>query len=381
MSYFYDKFKNHTEIELFEKVNNPSSYQEEAVIAAINILIERGVELSAGQIAIKQDYEIKDNIDITKNKTKETSIGRSRFLAFLIDLIILAVCSYVIGFILMYLSLANEYITISASAILIIGYFSIGNSKFFSGSTFGKRKMNLSVVGKENESITFKQSILRSLLFLGPFFIFQILTKIEINSTFLSIILSTLKISYFVAIIFYFLVDKNLRRLYHDLIQETIVSKNKNYQKLENIPKKFSAYFGAIVLVIFIVNIAINFNSLAPTSVDDETVEQLQATLDENMEVLTLIGKEIQGLDDIRKINGLNIKTTNNTQTDFIIDIQTEINPMGNQGDNLADKIYGTLNGKTLNIEKVDNVKVIMSYGFNMTLAKYNVEKTKNYKQ
>jgi hypothetical protein len=37
--------------------------------------------------------------------------------------------------------------------------------------------------------------------------------------------------------------------------------------------------------------------------------------------------------------------------------------------------------GKTLYIEQLDNIQIIFRYGFDLTLAKYNVEKTKNYEQ
>lgn len=380
MSFFHEKFKNQTDNELLEKINNPSGFQEEAVIAAMDLLIERGVELTEKQKALK--VQINENQEQKKlaNKPKEISKGRSRLYAFLLDLIVLAACSYGLGFLLMYLSLANEFITLGVSTLLIIGYFSIGNSKIFNGSTFGKRQLELSVVDLSNAPIPLTKSIIRTLVLIGPFFVFELLSKLEISFWLFDTLFSTLRISYFIAIIYFVLLDKNLRRSYHDILEKTIVIKSNKPQDFNNFPKKYLFIFVGIVAVILTVNIVLSIKpSPLANSFDEESIEQLQETLDKNTEVLIEIVEEIDRLDDIAKINKVKIHTTNNTYTDFIIDIQTSINPLGRKGDNLADKIFGTLEGKTLQIERLDNVQIVLRYGFTMTLAKYNAEKTKNY--
>lgn len=380
MSFFYEKFKNQTDNELLEKVNNPSGFQEDAVIAAIDLLIERGIELSDEQLAIRHKIEENQKQEKLANKPTEISKGRSRFYAFFLDLVVLAASSYAIGFLLMYLSLADEFITLGVSTVLIVGYFSIGNSKIFNGATFGKRQLNLSVVNSENQLITLKHSIQRSLLLIGPFFIFEFLSKIEISFWSFDILFSTLRMSYFIAIIFFVLADNNLKRSYHDLLQNTIVVKNQKSHDLEIFPKKYLWYYAGIVLVVLMVNIAIDLKSPSfETTFDEDSFEQLQTALDKNTEVLAEIVDEIDKLDNIAKINGVKIHTTNNTHTDFIIDIQTKINPLGVSGDKLANKVYGKVKGKPLQLERLDNIQVIMRYGFTMTLAKYNAEKTKNY--
>lgn len=380
ISYFQEKFKNQSDIELLEKVNNPDGYQEDTVIASINILTERGIVLSQEQLAIKLDKETKESQSKTEISQKEVSLGKSRFVAFVIDLLVLSAISFAIGLILMYLSLANDFITLGTSAILIIGYFALGNSELFVGSTIGKRQMNLTVVDAENNLISLKKSLFRSLLLLGPFFLFDFISKLESDSTVLYIVTSTLTISYYIAIVYYFLIDKNLRRSYHDIIKGTIVIQNKSSQKIEVFPRKYSLYFVGIVAIVLTINLAINYTLLnSDSSFNEETIEQLQATLDNNSEVLTQIVEEIDQIANIAKINGVKINTTNNSQTDFIIDVQSKINPSGSEGDILADKIYHSLGGKTLQVERLDNIKIILRYGFTMTLAKYNSEKTKTY--
>ncbi len=143
MNKFHEKYKDYSDDELVEILNDASRYQDDAVIAAIDILTERGVELSPEQKKIRVERASKP--DVPTIKSQEPTPGIDRLFAFFIDLIVLVICSFILGFILVTVSLANGYVPLTVSMILIIGYFAIGDSKLFDGATFGKKQMKLSV--------------------------------------------------------------------------------------------------------------------------------------------------------------------------------------------------------------------------------------------
>ncbi len=205
---------------------------------------------------------------------------------------------------------------------------------------------------------------------------------LKIDSGILDILISTVRFSYFIALLYFFFLDNKLRRLYHDLILKTFVKKDSESVSYEPFPRKNVVYYSCIVLLLLLIFTILNFRSETQTAaIDSSTAVQLQSTLAKNTSVFKQIIKELKSVDNVAAVNGLNINTTNNIRTDFIIDIQTKVNPTGDKGDIIANEVYKTLNGKTLYIEGLDNVQIILRYGFNMTLAKYTVEETKNFEQ
>jgi uncharacterized RDD family membrane protein YckC len=382
MNTYHEKFKDKTDKELLEIVNNPSKFQNDAVIAAIDILTERGIELTEEQKAIKFTKESKPEASLSEKKIPKRNIGIKRLLAIIIDLIVLAAASYIVGYILMENSLANGFIPITVSALLIIGYFAIGNSNLLNGATYGKRKMKIKVTGEDNEPINLGKSLIRSLLLIGPFILLEYLDEIEINSSILSVLITTLQFSYFIALIFYFLMDRKLKRLYHDIIQKTFVSFNDETVNYKPFPKKYSYYYAGIVVLVFLTFITLNFQFGKQSDYHNESkTKEMQMVLDKNMEVFTQIIKEIKKIDDVETVNEINLRNSNDKQTDLVIDIQSKVKPSDYVGDNLAKKVYATLNGKNLYVDRIDNVLIKMRYGFDMPLAKFNSSKTIRYEQ
>ena len=81
------------------------------------------------------------------------------------------------------------------------------------------------------------------------------------------------------------------------------------------------------------------------------------------------------------KISNLKDVRLNNNRTDLIIDVQSDFYPLDGSGENLATNIYNSLEGKRFQLDRLDNVKVIVNYGFQMTLAKYTLTFSKNWAQ
>ena len=103
------------------------------------------------------------------------SIGWWRFLALIIDHILISIISFVI------LSLSDElfpdYAGIAIYSIVILYFLYFVFTEYFFGKTIGKNIVNLTVFDKDGQRPSFWQSILRNLtriieinpFFLGPF--------------------------------------------------------------------------------------------------------------------------------------------------------------------------------------------------------------------
>lgn len=86
---------------------------------------------------------------------------------------------------------------------------------------------------------------------------------------------------------------------------------------------------------------------------------------------------DIQKIDGVAEIEGISLNTTNGmTSLDITIRPKSFF-----ASDGLTDKVYDSLKGKELNVNRFDNVKIIKHYGFNMTLASFNKTETKSYEQ
>ncbi len=378
---FHEIFKNKTDKELLEIINSPDSYQKDAIIAATEILQERDVEVEQGHVDIVEELKVESKQEKETAEKADITLGWSIFFAMLIDLLLLSAISYAIGFLMMYLSLANQNMNLIVSAILIIGYFAIAHSKIFNGKTLGKRLLELEVVDKRGRHLSLIASLLRSLILIFPFFLFEFLDNLTLNSKILNIIIDTLSYSYIVSVFYFFLVDKQSRRSIHDLISETLVVKKDTYKEYKQLDNKFLNYFLGIVAILLILAstpyIDFNKNSVETAS----SITNLQSTLTNNTEVFTEIINELSAMDGIEAMNEIKIKHVNNNRTDLIIDVQSDFYPLDGSGENLATNIYNSLEGKRFQLDRLDNVKVIVNYGFQMTLAKYTLTFSKNWAQ
>lgn len=379
MNIFHSEYKERSNKELQDIVNNHFKFQDDAVVAAIDILTEREVKLSPEQEAIK--ITTKTKTAPKDKKRPEKTMGQALLPALLIDLAVLSIISYLLGFILIYISLANEYTTLAASAILIIAYFSFGNSKLFDGATVGKKSMKLKVVNHDNSTISIQRSTLRTLLIIGPFFIFKYLDIVDTDSIILDLAILIFKTIYFTAIIYFYIIDKKLKRSYSDLLLKTFIIRADKSSDYTVFPRKFSYYFTAIAVSIVVICTLSNISLITDSKDIPETEQPQLTTLNNNVEVFKQIINEIKNIEGVSKINGFTLNTTNNIRTDLIISVQTEFIPINDKSDGFADKIYSTLIGKTFNIERLDNVKIVLKSGFNMTLATYDITNEKTYKQ
>ena len=380
-NYFYTKFQKKTNSELERILNDPKSYTEDAVIAATRLLKYRQVELSEEQKAtvekIETRREEKKVLEEEQKKETELSLLTKRIIAFLIDLVVLSGLSYLIGFLLIGSSLIKEPWEPILSMTIILGYFVILNSSI-GKATIGKKVMRIKVESYNLKPLKITDSLIRYSLLISPFFLLNMLDNLSFNSFG---ILTGLRYSYYIGIIYFLVTDKALRRSFHDLItQSFVIAKTQENTNFVYPKKKIKTYFfiASGVIVLFIVlNLSTSYNTVTDTGDLETQAEQLEATINENMSTFESMISDIQKIDGVAEIEGISLNTTNGmTSLDITIRPKSFF-----ASDGLTDKVYDSLKGKELNVNRFDNVKIIKHYGFNMTLASFNKTETKSYEQ
>jgi uncharacterized RDD family membrane protein YckC len=379
-NYFYKKFQKKADSELERVLNNQSSYTENAILAATHILKERKVELTEEQqLVVKNinlNIEKKKNLKEIRKKETELSLLQKRIIAFLIDLVVLSGISFLFGFLYIDTAIIREPWEPFFSLLLILGYFVLLNSNIGKG-TLGKRLMNITVKNHQFQMVNIIESLKRYSILIIPYFLFNTFDNLSYN---LFGVLTGLKFSYYIAIFYFLLTDKEQRRSFHDLLTKSSVMPSDKKTINVDFPKKkiktFYFIISGVVLFFIVTNFSLNNNGNELVDFEIQT-EQLETTLNDNLSTFEYIANDIREIEGVSDLEGISLNTVNG-----IVNLEITIIPNSFYSNaELTDKVYESLNGKELTISRLDNVKIIKHYGFDMTLASFNKTETKNYKQ
>ncbi|WP_281612589.1 RDD family protein [Flammeovirga sp. SubArs3] len=370
MSIFYSRFKDKPNDELHSIIRHKSRYQEEAIFAAIKILKERGEAITEEEQLL---LELKERQQNKINSETTTSFTPKRVLAFAIDLLILTICSYIIGGILLFTSQTGAVTSLVISAILIIGYFTIGNSAVTKGSTYGKQNMGLHVIDEAQNTLSIGKSFMRSLLILGPYFCIKFLELIDIENEFILVIIDSLSFSYYLSFPFLFFYNKKYRVLYHDLIMKTRVTpcnvNSSNYFHQNNSLK----YLGCVP--VFFLSLFLSLNYL----LEDQPIEIQKNNIDvfhNNEEVFSSLMTEINSIDEIEEVENVSFTTYNQTSTSFIITVKSTVKVNDDETQKVAQIIEAKIKERNIkDLIPYDNIVIVSKYGFTLPLASYTIER------
>ena len=372
MNNFYKKFQEKTDSELERILNDPSSYTEDALLAATQILKERKVKLPEELKVVPEKIEVhKEN----RRNESSSSILSIRIIAFIIDLFILSGVSFLIGYLLMGSPLVIDPWGELISLVLILGYFTFFNSNI-GKKTVGKYLMNIRVGDYHYQPISFTESLKRYSLLILPYFLFNLLDYLPFNTFG---VLEGLRYSYYIGIIYFLITDKGLRRSFHDLLTHSFVMSVRQENTNFDYPlKKVKMYFFiASGVIILFVGMSVLTSNMFSGIANNIQAEQLEATLNENMSIFEIMISDIQKIDGVAELEGINMNTT-----DGITSLEITIRPnLFISTSDLSDKVYESLKGKKLKINSLDNIKIIEHYGFDLELASYNKMETKTFKQ
>lgn len=191
---------------------------------------------------------------------QESPIGAmgKRFLAYLEDTILLGIVGFVIGTVFYGLFSRMGGWEIFIGFFIAVAYFGYMNSEKCNGQTWGKKQFKLRVVDKDGKCIPLKDSIFRAVIFLLPFFVFNISSLSGIPMVVKVILLSILGSAGIVLCVGLFLLyifNNPTRQVPHDMIFKTYVVKAESGGVINPTPPKkmlVNAIYGISGLFVFI---------------------------------------------------------------------------------------------------------------------------------
>lgn len=196
--------------------------------------------------------------EIDENYDVKFASRKKRLFGFIIDIFIIGLFGYLSGLIFegFYIQIGN-YGKIVGFLITWL-YFSIFDSKIFNGQSIGKKICKIKVVNKTNDTLTIKESSLRSLIYS--------LTVLLNGASFKNmkyfpviILIGIILFSIYVLEVYLFIFNKPSKQTLHDLLSKSYVV-NIESDKVIDIPQNIKvirfAFF--IPLIIAILTISIN---------------------------------------------------------------------------------------------------------------------------
>ncbi|ACL69718.1 RDD domain containing protein [Halothermothrix orenii H 168] len=174
-----------------------------------------------------------------------------RFLAFLLDIVILCFIIFIIG-----KSGKNIWISIGkwdwiVGFLVSIAYFGLFNSAIGKGKTPGKRLFKIKVVNKKGRYLSVTRSVLRAAILFFPYFFSTGLIILHYKTLFR--IYLTIIITMVISLLYFFLFNNKSHQSLHDLILNTYVvnEKVKVDKKIKAEFKNYLKHLAIITVIIF----------------------------------------------------------------------------------------------------------------------------------
>ncbi len=291
-----------------------------------------------------------------------------RVLALFIDIIILGILGYISGLFLedFYVSL-GKYGSLLGSSVAII-YFSVLQSNLFYGQTFGKKAIGAKVTDLNGQNLTFGKSFMRSFIIFFPIMNVEMIS--DGSATLLIICLLALT---FIASVYFIIVNKS-RRSFHDIIVSSIVI-NENVTEFEinelnDRSNKKLIPIGIIATLIFGAGMYQNFseNGLSQLLTAKEKLEKLKGVISVNeIKLSTIYGSSD---DPARKYSSLII----------VIRIDDK-DALSEQNPKYFDEFYKIARTEISEFQNIDDIKITLSYGYNIGIASKTQSLSKTFKQ
>jgi len=280
-----------------------------------------------------------------------------RIFAILIDMLILGIPAGVLGWVLMpwvnKLGNASQLL----GFLFVLPYFGIMNSALAKGQTLGKSLLNLSVRRGNGEYLTLLQSILRTLVLFSYMF-FNGLTGFFPNTPIIKNALSGVGFGLIVGLVLLFLINKETRQTWHDLLFDTRVLDLR--KKTKDKPAKMAKHSWIIALAFALITIGGQFVAAnqSGSQVLDPALTEISQQMVQQYELssLTFATRSIQ-------VNSNGESKISNTLMVRAYAIE-KINK--DQIADLSSKISTEIQKKYTQISQYDSINISVITGFNL---------------
>lgn len=287
-----------------------------------------------------------------------------RFLAWLIDVLMLGVIGQIIGVLFSTFLFSIGPYGRPIGLLFTIPYFGIMNSKIGGGQTFGKRIMKIAVRNKDNEPIELWRSVMRISLLALPSLFNQWSIPVFQNPIvvwFLSLIVFGLGGAIFYTMIF----NRKARQGIHDLILGTYVV-HLPEKPIESFPTTPRLHWIVTTVWIGIVAIGTLVTALIAPSIVSKTalapVMSLYAILQDDPRFFTV------GVND-HTFYGSNGKTSHS----LIITVWYKGKLAESDRNEVVESIVKTVLENTENIDNYDGIQVKITSAYDIGIASANI--------
>lgn len=294
-----------------------------------------------------------------------------RIIAFIIDLIILALTGFLVALVgeSFFVSLGTHGILVGWFITTI--YYGFFNSELGKCQTPGKRLMNLKVTKYNGDSLSLKEGIIRSLLFTTPIFLLDY-SQNFFSSTIITSIISTVMIAYYVGLVYFFIVNPDGRTV-HDILAKTIV--HLEYDRFQNIVpiSKLKLYIYSGIVLLILGGFATLYITLDGR---DSAISEIYLN---NQDVLLEISSDVSQIESVNNVETTSININSDSEVGIIVKASTNTDLDNEKADEIYNEILDILSSKKFNLNRIDYTSVTLKYGYDIGIA--NNEKHKTWKR
>lgn len=369
---FYRKLLTKSDGELQQILDRPEAYTPEAILAAATILAERKVSLSPHHMKVfektRGDMAASQQKVRLQEEGRETNVLGKRLLAGMVDMLIVGIISYIIGWVLMHTSLLKPPAGTVISLLILYVYVTLANSSS-RGASIGKMFFSLGVVDKNGNNLTFKQAAWRYGVLLIPYAVFRVLNDAGLI---LFGFFDGLMWVYWLTIIYFPLTDPR-RRAFHDLLTSTYVKGDLDTRELN---VAYPANRKRVFVVLSSLMVAVIMGVSISTTLSGGFYFNINPQITADVETLQQTANDIQLMDGVNKV-GMTLATSNGLSS---IKVEVIVDDISESPD-LYDRIYAVLQQKAPGLlKKVDHTDITLESGFDMMFASAKKSSTKTYK-
>ena len=347
--------------DLLSLIRNPKSLDNERFSEIIEELKKRGYS----------DEITNVEADLIKQKPIYSKFW-NRVGAYLVDMLVLGIIGFILG-----LFLRDTFVQLGSQALLVgfiisLVYFGFGNSRIFNGQTFGKRALNIRVVDKNQDSVSLKISLLRTLIYTVPYFFLNYGLNGSTQYSTLFIAKGILLLSFLIVLPVHFILNTSTRQAIHDLILKTYVVELSAYpgQQLKKSKLSPLIYSGGVLIILIAAFVLFSFQNknLIETS---KNLIPISEQIDRNSEVqnsaISLNSSTLRRLG-----SNENSSTTHSLVLNIELNknLISEINPEDIAELSFVQDAIKTILKDVTNAKRLDFIQVNLIYGYNTGIYK-----------